>query len=85
MFTTPKIKDLYNKPLDRYEELITSYNSNVLNEKNNNNDNYKDMHCELSNFLNNIKDKNNKNNNLNEYNNTIGYNDNISNNYFNLQ
>ena len=33
MFTTPKIKDLYNKPLDRYEELITSYNSKNSNEK----------------------------------------------------
>jgi len=68
--TVPKVKDLVNKPTQRYNEILTDItnnsnaNLNNSNATNNNiNPNIDEMHDELRDFLSNIK-TNNSNNNL---------------------
>lgn len=58
--TIPKVKDLVNKPQDRYNELFTllETKNNTTQNSNKNTDN-NNMHGELLDFLNNIKKNNN--------------------------
>ena len=65
--TTPKVKDLINKPTERYNEIISSINNttntinttNTTNTTNTNNLNNNSMEFELKNFLKDLKQSNN--------------------------
>ena len=58
--TVPKVKDLVNKPRERYNEVISTLNNKLNNEK----DiipNKNDMDNELQNFLNDLKQNSSNN------------------------
>ena len=62
--TIPKIKDLVNKPSERYNEIYKTINEKKNNEKlnyedNNNNNNNNNMQMELKEFLQTLHNKNN--------------------------
>ena len=61
MLTVPKVRDLVNKPMARYEELISIHNTkNIVPENVSNEDN---MQNELKNFLQDLKKPTNNINN----------------------
>ena len=55
--TIPKVRDLVNKPTERYNEMIDTikYNDSVKYKDNNNINNQDNMQDELSNFLQDLK------------------------------
>ena len=55
--TIPKVRDLVNKPRERYNEMIDTikYNDSVKYKDNNNINNQDNMQDELSNFLQDLK------------------------------
>ena len=81
--TVPKVKDLVNKPLDRYNELLNAMQKNKQgtqntdmniinnNQKHHNQAENNNMHNELLDFLNNIKkNSSNTQTDLNSFNDT---------------
>ena len=84
MFTIPKVKDLFNKPTTRYNNIINQpLNDNNQSLNDNNQNQSFNMQYELKNFLNDIK-KNKSNDNLNEsnFNNTDVFNN--TSNYYSI-